>query len=450
MSQVIVAEPVIQRGEEKTIVQVHITVPGCPSQKVEYVLPPVGVHRGQVIDAMFVIGRVVAMKQGWELVLPGPVSARLIDRSEIMQDIFLEWFTTRAKAMPLDFDLAEPLDLPADRGVLSTFSGGVDSYYTALENRDRLSALLFVHGLDIGLQHTEFRARVSNELAVSAADLGLPLWEVETNVRDLTNPFANWAQKAHGAVLSSVAILLAQRVDTFLIPGTVTRGAMDGQGWGSHVVTDRLNSTDYLSIVHHGADTPRPEKTARIAQSETALRHLRVCYTSRTLYNCGRCRKCRRTLIDLHLAGVTDQSGIFGDAETLKDALEQVDVKTTVSRALFEATLTRARALGRKDIAVPIKRAIQRHDAEMIKRDAIPLRSLLRKDREFRALFAPRRRRPRPKPAVPAPTPPPPTPPPPTLRALVVHRLPDPVVRRLRGARRMRSRTARLASEAGT
>ncbi len=412
MSQVVVDEPRIEHSADRTVVQVDVTVGTSPARTVEYVLPPVGVHRRQVIDAMFVIGRLVAMRKGWELVLPGPVSARLLDRAEIFQDVFLEWFTERAHAMPLDFEAAEPLDLPPDRGVLCTFSGGVDSYHSVLENQERLSALLFIHGLDIGLEQTDFRERVSRELNAAAADLGLPLWEVSTNIRGLTNHYAGWGRRAHGSVLASVAILLAQEVDTFLVPGTVTRGAMNGEGWGSHVVTDRLSSTDYLSIEHDGADVPRPLKTARIARSESALRHLRVCYSSKTLYNCGQCRKCRRTLIDLDLAGVTDPTGIFGDAETLEVALANLEVNSTVTRALGEATRVHARALGRRDVAVPMSWAIRRYDAEVLKSDASRLRGVLRKDHEFRAMF-PRPRRPA-RPKVVAP-------PAPTLRALLSH-----------------------------
>ena len=326
MSQVVVAEPSIHRTDERTVVSVDVTVPGSPTQTVEYVLPPVAVHRQQVIDAMFVVGRLVAMKEGWRLVLPGPVSRRLLDRAEIMQDIMLEWYPWYTKPIPLDFEVAEPLDLPPERGAISTFTGGVDSFHTVLENRERLTELLFIHGMDIRLEETDFRMRVSKELSAAAADIGLPLLQVETNVRELTDPYASWGKKAHGSILSSVAILLAERADTFLIPGSRLRSTVRGVGWGSHVLIDRLNSTDYLSVVHDSADVTRHSKTARVAQSETALRYLRVCYSSTEEYNCGTCPKCRRTQLDLDLVGVTDTERIFAESVPIPEVLAEFEI----------------------------------------------------------------------------------------------------------------------------
>ncbi len=431
MSQVVVAEPSIHRTDEHTVVRVAVTVPGSSPQTVEYVLPPVAVRRQQVIDAMFVVCRLVAMKEGWRLVLPGPVSWRLLDRAEIMQDVLLEWYPWFTKPIPLDFAVAEPLDLPAGRGAITTFSGGVDSFYTVLENRDMLNGLLFIHGLDIRLEDTDFRARVSKELTAASDDIGLPLLEVETNVRAFTDPYAGWGKKAHGSILSSVAILLAERADTFLIPGSRLRSTVRGMGWGSHVLIDRLNSTDYLSVVHDAADTTRNGKTARIAQSETALRYLRVCYSSRQEYNCGTCPKCRRTQLDLHLAGVSDCDieRIFAETVSIPEVLEQFEIPTPGAMNFAQQTVRVARTLDRMDVVLALKRAINRYEAALVTKQAIRLRYTLRRDPEFLKAFPPRQRKQRrPKPR--RRTPPPP--PPPTLRAVIAHRLPDPVVTRLR------------------
>jgi hypothetical protein len=421
---------------------VAVTVPGGPAQTVEYVLPPVAVHRQQVIDAMFVVGRLVAMKGGWRLVLPGPVSWRLLDRAEIMQDILREWYPSWTKPIPLDFDSAKPLDLPPSRGTISTFTGGVDSFYTALENRDRLTSLLFIHGMDIRLEDTDFRARVSKELTAAASDIGLPLMEAVTNVRDLTDPYASWGKKAHGSVLSSVAILLAERADTFLIPGSRLRSTVRGVGWGSHLLIDRLNSTDYLSVVHDGADVTRHSKTARVAQSETALRYLRVCYSSRSEYNCGTCPKCRRTQLDLDLAGVGDTGRIFSESVPISQVLAEFVIPAPGAFNFARQTVHVARAQDRMDVVLALKRAMHAYEAAIVSKQAIRLSYTLRRQPEFRAVFVPRKRTARKSKAQRrVPTPPPP--PPPTLRAVVAHRLPGSVVTRLR-------RLVRRSSESTT
>jgi 7-cyano-7-deazaguanine synthase in queuosine biosynthesis len=390
VSQVVVAEPSIHRTVESTVVQVDVTAPGRPPLTVEYILPPVAVRRQQIVDAMFVIGRLVAMKGGWQLVLPGAVSWRLLDRAEIMQDVFLDWYPSITKPIPLDFEVAEPLDLPSARGAITTFSGGVDSFHTVLEHREELNGLVFIHGLDIRLEDTDFRARVSKELTAAAADLGLPLLEVETNVRALTNPYASWGKKAHGAILSSVAILLAETAETFYIPGSRLRGTVRGQGWGSHVLIDRLNSTDYLSVVHDGVDTTRVSKTACVAQTETALRYLRVCYSSREAYNCGTCPKCRRTQLDLHLGGVTDTGRIFADSVPIAQLLEEFEVPSPGALNFAVQTVQVARSQGRMDIVLALKQAINQYQADVLTTQAVKLRSTLRTHPEFLKAFPPR------------------------------------------------------------
>jgi hypothetical protein len=431
VSQVVVAEPSIHRTGECTVVRVAVTVPDSSPQTVEYVLPPVAVHRQQAIDAMFLVGRLIAMKGGWRLVLPGPVSGRLLDRAEIMQDIFREWYPALTRPIPLDFETAEQLDLPPRRGTISTFTGGVDSFHTVLENRELLTGLLFIHGMDIRLEDTDFRVRVGKELTAAAADIGLPLLQVVTNVREVTDPYASWGRKAHGSILSSVAILLAERADTFLIPGSRLRSTVRGVGWGSHVLIDRLNSTDYLSVVHDGADTTRHSKTARIAQSETALRYLRVCYSSRSEYNCGTCPKCRRTQLDLDLAGVTDTGRIFSESVPIPQVLAEFEIPTPGALNFARQTVQVARALDRMDVVLGVKRAMHRYEADVVTKHAIRLSYTLRRHPEFLAVFPPRQRKAR-KPKPRRRTPPPPPPPPPTLRAVIAHRLPDSVVTPLR------------------
>ena len=348
-----------------------------------------------------------------------------------MQDILLEWYPSWTKPIPLDFEVAEPLDLPPGRGAISTFTGGVDSFYTVLENREQLTGLLFIHGLDIRLEETDFRIRVSKELTAAAADIGLPLLQVETNVRELTDPYASWGKKAHGSILSSVAILLAERADTFFIPGSRLRSTVRGVGWGSHILIDRLNSTDYLSVVHDAVDVTRHSKTARIAQSETALRYLRVCYSSRSEYNCGTCPKCRRTQLDLDLVGVTDTERIFAESVPIPEVLAQFEIPTPGALNFARQTVRVARSSGpdgRRPRAEAGDTPIRGGRWSPSTRSGCSY--TLRRHPEFLEVFPPRQRKAK-KPKPRRRTPPPP-PPPPTLRAVIAHRLPESVAAPLR------------------
>ena len=57
------------------------------------------------------------------------------------------------------------------------------------------TGLLFIHGMDIPLEETDFRARVSKELVAAAADIGLPLLQVETNVRAADQPLCELGEE---------------------------------------------------------------------------------------------------------------------------------------------------------------------------------------------------------------------------------------------------------------
>src|SRR5262249_1702270 len=68
-----------------------------------------------------------------------------------------------------------------------------------------------------------------------------------------------------------------------------------------------------LEVVHDGAEARRVDKIARVvARDPLALRHLRVCLDNEAgATNCGRCRKCARTLTALDLVGARDAATSF-------------------------------------------------------------------------------------------------------------------------------------------
>src|SRR5262249_48716637 len=72
---------------------------------------------------------------------------------------------------------------------------------------------------------------------------------------------------------------------------------------GSHVVTDRLWSSEATEIVHDGAEAFRSDKLRKIAQDPVLLAGLRVCWQDAG-YNCGKCEKCLRTMCALRALGL--------------------------------------------------------------------------------------------------------------------------------------------------
>ena len=76
---------------------------------------------------------------------------------------------------------------------------------------------------------------------------------------------------------------------------------------GLRPILDPLWSTEALSFSHDGCEAQRIDKIRFICnQNERAiLENLRVCTTSELgyQYNCGKCEKCLRTMIGLHICG---------------------------------------------------------------------------------------------------------------------------------------------------
>lgn len=186
-------------------------------------------------------------------------------------------------------------------GSAAFFSGGVDSFSTALSHLEDLAALVFVHGFDISIERTLLLARMSTALHLAGDELGTPVLDVETDIRRFSSGLLTWGEY-HGAALAATALLLGSAFPTVFVPGSLSWDCV--HPYGSHPALDPLFSTRAVGIVYDGFDHNRAAKTRAICASATALRWLRVCNSRDDFgYNCGRCEKCLRTMIGLRIAG---------------------------------------------------------------------------------------------------------------------------------------------------
>jgi hypothetical protein len=198
------------------------------------------------------------------------------------------------------------------------FSGGVDSFHTALRHRDEITHLVFVHGFDIDLADTRRRSAAASTARQVADRLDKQFVEVETNLRAFSDVHVDWILY-FGAAMAAVALLLQPSFGRFFFASgfAFSDWAEDPPPAGSHPALDPLWSTESMEIVHADADTPRIEKIRYIAQQPLAMDHLLVCYEgSGEPYNCGRCSKCLRTMASLRLMGALER------CKTLPDELD--------------------------------------------------------------------------------------------------------------------------------
>ncbi len=250
--------------------------------------------------------------------------------------------------------MKEAGDVPPVRGSACFFTGGIDSFYTLLKRRDELTALIFVHGFDVSLTNAALLDTISAAMRQVASAFGKPLIEVKTNLREFSDRYVSW-EYYHGAALASVALLLSSRFSRVYVASTRSYAGLVPMG--SHPLLDPLWSTEHTTIVHDGCEAARVEKVAAVARCDLVLRTLRVCWENPAgAYNCGRCEKCLRTMVDLRIAGVLDRCTTFARPLDLRAVSRlPVDRKT----AYFQESLRAVERLGTDpDLAKALRSSI--------------------------------------------------------------------------------------------
>jgi hypothetical protein len=255
---------------------------------------------------------VLAMQTGEDLTIPAPVSPRLLGALADIQAVFTSFYkrlrpvtivtSARGKAWPDE-----------DAGVGLFFSLGVDSYYSLMKNRREhpadsrsLTHLISVNGFDVTYEGDdgEFRLALLRNFERVAAAFDLTLVPVSTNIRRVGVRLVPWTA-LHGAALASVVLALGGFFRRISIAASTTYDKL--YPWGSHPVLDPLWSTETLEVVHDGCELNTIDKTAVVAQLPLALETLRPCAGHGDEYNCGRCEKCLRTMLDLLAAGALER-----------------------------------------------------------------------------------------------------------------------------------------------
>ncbi|MDJ0391916.1 hypothetical protein QMK17_01040 [Rhodococcus sp. G-MC3] len=235
--------------------------------------------------------------------MEGPVDAIALSGALSAQQVINGWWPRRFSVVPVATEQGFAQHSGAS-GVGSFFSGGVDSFYTAITQSDRITHLIFVHGFDIKISDGALADAAQAAAREAAADLGKPLVEVTTTIRSaFGDPLRMaWGNVYHGPSLAHVGLALAPHIKRVLVPSSNSRDQLSP--WGSHPDLDPCWSSSEMAVEHHELDVGRIGKIRRLGDSETAMAHLRVCWhNTNGSYNCGHCAKCIRTKLGLMVAG---------------------------------------------------------------------------------------------------------------------------------------------------
>jgi len=248
--------------------------------------------------------------------------------------------------------------LPSAAGASGLFfSGGVDSFYSLINNPD-IRVITFVVGFDIRLPNRPtWEAMISAYRAV-AQERGIRLVTIFTNLRQHpTLGDSSWG-RYHGAALGALAHMQRAVASRWLISSSYFRGNL--VPWGTHPDLDWRWGNTEVGVVHFGEELWRAEKLASLAAHAVVHRNLRVCFTDpRAQGNCGRCEKCIRT----RLIYWQDLPGIACDcmphAPSLAQAIDGIKhLKTPGLDKAYQRFLDRAPIAG--DVTAALTRLLAR------------------------------------------------------------------------------------------
>lgn len=291
------------------------------------------------------------VKGGGKCEIEGTVSERFLKSIEKIQDIYYAWEIDSQRVV-FTGDLSVVKQQLGQKRTGAFFSAGVDSFYTLLQHKDEINDLIFVHGFDISIDQHSLYKKASDAISHIAGQLGKNVIEIETNVRSLLDPYVSW-EVSHGAALASVGHLLSTNMSKIYISSTYTFANV--HPWGSHPFLDPLWSTESLEFIHDSCEISRTEKTAFLAQSDIAMHTLRVCWQNpHEKYNCGKCKKCLVTMIDLYAAGMLDRCTTF-DAPLDVRNVYKITIEDNIGYSFLRGNLL---ALEKKGLSPELRKAL--------------------------------------------------------------------------------------------
>ena len=265
---------------------------------------------GAAPDAAALLGYLLAEHTGGPLLAAEAFSQTLYGRLPELSEIRLSWWPFLVEPEVLG-QSRQDREAPAGLGRAAFFSCGLDSFYTAIVERDRLDALVFVAGIDVGLRQRDRLGLVTSRAREASEELGLELVEIETNLRAVTEPHAHWDRCSEMA-LAAIGLLLGARFREVLFASTTPDRLAVGRRTDVVAVAN-----DRVRVLRHGGAAGRVDKARALAGHRSVQRHLRVCPASyRGAYNCALCWKCTRTMVNLVLSGTLEE------VETLPDEVD--------------------------------------------------------------------------------------------------------------------------------
>jgi hypothetical protein len=317
----------------------------------------------------------LAMNAGEPLEVRGELSLRLAAGMREYQRIQCAWKPDFFRPVELRAERLVARNPAATAGkVASSFSGGVDSFFTVmrhLPDREqfapyRLDCCLMINGFDedASVDDPAGFAPIPRVYEAMMAGLGLDLVVVRTNLLRLLGPIVR--AQCFAAFLTAPALLLGRHLARFYIPSSCKVTTMGLFPDGSHLMLDHVLSSESLDVVHDGPEVSRVEKTVALSEWPETFGRLRVCHRrvevrdgGAGIGNCCTCEKCVRTMVTLEAAGALGRYASF-PRPLERRRTRRADLRTAASRLFAEEVIEFAARQGRRDLVRDLRRAVIR------------------------------------------------------------------------------------------
>lgn len=315
----------------------------------------------------------LAMGTGEDVLVRGEVSPSLLQNTEILQQVWSMWKPERYRPVEIRATVEREPELPPRAEAISGFSGGVDSCFTAFRHARGvttkypfpLQSSVMVHGFDIPLTEEDGYRRAAEKAERQLGTIGVELYRVTTNFRELP---VDWVD-AFGAAVAAVLGLFQRRYRTGLVSQGVPFSAYQSLVEGSNPLTDPMLSSDSFTIVPDGGGFHRVDKIAALEEWQEGFGDLRVCSLGKIRdKNCCVCEKCIRNILSFRALGIS-RPDIFPKGVSDEQIMALVPLKRMKLEIGYQPILRLAESRGLG--AEPWVRALRRAVRLSIRRDLL-------------------------------------------------------------------------------
>ena len=362
----------LEKINDRMRLRVTVDWEDCSQPKRELYIETIPPFAGDLSENIhpFLVGCIIpAMHFGERRIsLNEKICPTLEEGLETVQALMVQW--SHGQYRPLIIE-AKPLTFPKYPAPLRRaalfLSGGIDSLAALRVNhlnfpKDHpgfVKDCIMMHGFDIGgviqrgMKYHVFDRAIAS-LSHVAADAGVNLIPVYTNIRHLCDDRDLWLNKFFGAVLASVAHAFAKRIRLAYIASSYDIPHL--HPCGSHPLLDPFYSSYDLGIIHRDLAMSRMEKIELVSNWDAAFQNLRVCLANvPDRLNCGRCEKCVRTMLELLAAGTLHKTGAFVEKDVKPEMLSGFSIRIRERQSFYLEILPLLAGKGRDDLVKTIK-----------------------------------------------------------------------------------------------